>query len=117
MRPMKFFKVRKPKDPAEQFTGRVITAYPTAKDAWARTNGQRLIVEHIAGNLTHQTMFQINGSHLVSMLDAYCELNREPLPNREFHESFLSTVAEAVVQEKPRSAIERMPDYGKVKEI
>jgi hypothetical protein len=95
----KWFRVPKPKDPAEQFKDFTLTAYPTAKDAIARTNGARLKVEHIAGNLTHQTMFQINGSHLVSMLDAYCELNDEPLPNRELHEGFLSTVATEVVRE------------------
>lgn len=98
---MKWFKVPKPKDPAEQFKGHPLTCYPTAKDVKNRTNGVRVEVEHIAGNLTHQTMFQINGKYLVSMLDAYCELNREPLPNQEFHEEFLSTVAEHIQREKP----------------
>jgi hypothetical protein len=107
---MKWFKIKKPKDPAEQFTGKSITCYPTAKDATKRTNGARLVVEHIAGNLTHQTMFQVNGSHLVSMLDAFCELNREPLPNQQMHEDFLSTVAEHVTREgsKP-SLIDKRP--------
>ncbi len=97
---MKWFKLRKPQDPAKQFVGRTLTAYPTATDARYRTNGERLVVEHIAGNLRHQTMFQINHSHLVSMLDAYCELNREPLPSDELHRDFLSTVSEAVVPER-----------------
>lgn len=113
---MKWFNIKKPKDPSEQFVGRVITAYPTAEDARIRTNGVPLVVVHIAGNLTHQTMFQINGSHLVSMLDAYCELNREPLPNQELHEGFLSTVAEHVEAPKPEkpkpSLIDRGPAHG-----
>lgn len=96
MTSMKWFKLKKPQDPADQFKGMTLMAYPTAQDARLRTNGEQLKVEHIAGNLRHQTMFQINGSHLVSMYDAYCELNGEPLPNQEFHEAFLSTVAEHV---------------------
>lgn len=95
-----WFKIPKPEDPAKQFVGRFITAYPTAKDAWRRSNGKRVEVEHIRGNMTHQTMFEINGFHLVSMLDAYCELNGQPLPNMEMHEGFLSTVATHVTQEK-----------------
>lgn len=109
---MKWFKVKKPKEPSEQFVGKVLTAYPTAKDAKHRTNAERMVVTHIAGNLTHQTMFQVNGSHLVSMLDAYCELNREPLPNQEMHEAFLSTVAESVVRESKTSLIDRSPAHG-----
>jgi hypothetical protein len=97
---MKFFKLKKPKDLDQQFKGLTVTAYPTAKDATQRTNGERLKIDHIAGNLTHQTMFQINGSHLVSMLDAFCELNAEELPDQETHEAFLSTVAESVVRDK-----------------
>lgn len=97
---VQWFKLKKPKDPTEQFVGRTITAYPTAKDVHERTNGERLKVEHIAGNLTHQTMFQINGSHLVSMLDAYCEINKEPLPNQELHAGFLSTVVESVHRDR-----------------
>lgn len=108
---MKWFKLRKPKDPSEQFKGKQITAYPTYKDAYNRTNGERLTVEHIAGNLTHQTMFQINGSHLVSMLDAYCELNREPLPGLEMHQDFLSTVVESVVPDRKPSMIDRGPAH------
>lgn len=104
---MQWFKIKKPKDPAAQFKGRKITAYPTAQDAWKRTNGVRLEVEHIAGNLTHQAMFQINGSHLVSMLDAYSELNGEPLPNMDMHEGFLSTVSVKV--EREPSLIDRRP--------
>lgn len=104
---MKWFKIKKPKDPAEQFKGKRLTCYRTAQDATKRTNPETLTVEHIAGNLTHQTMFQVNGSHLVSMLDAYCELNREPLPNQQMHEEFLSTVAEHVTRAEPRSLIER----------
>lgn len=98
---MKWFRIKKPEDPAKQFKGKTITCYQTAKDAHDRTNPERLTVEHIAGNLTHQAMFQINGSHLVSMLDAYCELNGEPLPNREMHEGFLSTVSVQVQREEP----------------
>jgi hypothetical protein len=97
--PMKWFKIPKPVDPAKQFIGRFIIAYPTSKDAWRRSNGVKLEIETIRGNLTHQTMFEINGSHLVSMLDAYCTLNGEPLPNQEMHEGFLSTVAEQVTRE------------------
>ena len=112
---MKWFKLRKPKDPSEQFIGETITAYPTAQDAWARTNGDRLKVEHIAGNLTHQTMFQVNGSHLVSMLDAYCEINGEALPNLELHQDFLATVAEHVQKDaepkKTLSLIDRSPTH------
>lgn len=104
---MKWFKLKKPKSPQEQFGGRTITCYPTAKDVHQRTNAERLEVEHIAGNLTHQTMFQINGSHLVSMLDAYCELNREPLPDPETHAGFLSTVSEHI--ERAPSLIDRKP--------
>jgi hypothetical protein len=103
---IRWHKIPKAQDPAKQFVGRTITAYPTAKDAWFRSNGARLEVEHIAGNLTHQTMFQINGSHLVSMLDAYCELNGNPLPNMEMHEGFLSTVATQVRQEISPQAID-----------
>lgn len=110
---MQFFKVRKPKDPMEQFKGKTLTVYPTGDDALKRTNGTRLKVEHIAGNLTHQAMFQVNGSHLVSMLDAYCELNREPLPSQELHEDFLSTTCESVVKDKPKpTLIERVPIHG-----
>lgn len=107
---MRWFKVKKPEDPAKLFVGRFITAYPTAHDVVRRTNADRLLVTHIAGNLTHQTMFQINGSHLVSMLDAYHELHNEPLPNQEMHESFLSTVATHVQRAGEKSAI----DYQKV---
>jgi hypothetical protein len=107
---MKWFKIRKPKSLEEQFLGEVLTCYPTARDVHHRTNPVRLKVEHIAGNLTHQTMFQINGSHLVSMLDAYCELNDEPLPNMKMHDEFLSTVATHVEVEKPKpSLIDRKP--------
>lgn len=104
---LKWFKIRKPKNLHEQFVGKTLTAYPTAQDAKKRSNGVRLEVEHIAGNFTHQTMFQINGSHLVSMLDAYCELNREPLPNQEMHEGFLSTVATSVERVGKTSLIDR----------
>lgn len=107
---MKWFKIKKPKDPGEQFGGRIMTCYPTAKDAHDRTNADRLEVKHICGNLTHQTMFQVNGTHLVSMLDAYCELNREVLPDQETHEAFLSTVAEHVTPAK--SLIDRRPSNG-----
>lgn len=117
---MKWFKLKKPKSLDQQFKGRTMTAYATSGDAKARTNPERLLVEHICGNLTHQTMFQINGSHLVSMLDAYCELNREPLPDQETHEAFLSTVAEHIQAPglKPGEAttgkclIDRKPSHG-----
>ena len=110
MNPMKWFKFKKPRSLEHEFKGARITCYPTAKDAWARTNGVKLLVEHIAGNLTHQTMFQINGSHLVSMLDAYSEINGEELPNREMHEGFLSTVATHITPEKDApSLIDRTP--------
>ncbi len=99
MNPMKWFKIPKPVDPAKQFIGRFIIAYPTAADCWRRTNGVKLEIKSISGNLTHQTMFEINGSHLVSMLDAYCTINGEHLPNQELHEGFLSTVAEQVTRE------------------
>lgn len=102
---MKWMKIKKPKDPADEFKGKFITCYFTAEDAKKRTNGERLKVEHIAGNLTHQTMFQINGSHLVSMLDAYCELNKEPLPNQQMHEDFLSTTAEHVTRAEPKLSL------------
>lgn len=115
---MKWFKIRKPKEPSEQFIGRTMTAYPTAKDATERTNSERLTVEHIAGNLTHQTMFQVNGSHLVSMLDAYCELNKEPLPDQQTHEDFLSTVAETVMHESQiPSAIDNVKPIRELKEV
>lgn len=110
---MEWFKLRKPKDPADQFKGKTITAYLTAEDAKNRAHGHRVKVEHIAGNLRHQAMFQINGMHLVSMLDAYCELNKEPLPSQQMHEDFLSTECEAVVKDKPKlSLIERGPTHG-----
>ena len=96
---IQWFKLKRPKDPSEQFKGKTITAYPTALDATERTNGVKISVGHIAGNMRHQTMFQVNGTHLVSMLDAYCELNKEPLPNEEIHRGFLSTVAESVAPE------------------
>lgn len=108
--PMKWFRIKKPKDPQKQFGGSYLTAYPTSADAMKRTNGERLRVEHIQGNLTHQAMFQINHTHLVSMLDAYSELNGEPLPNREMHEGFLSTVATQVMPERQEpSLIDRKP--------
>ena len=66
-------------------------------------------------NLTHQTMFQVNGSHLVSMLDAYCEINGEALPNLELHQDFLATVAEHVQKDaepkKTLSLIDRSPTH------
>lgn len=96
---MKWFKL-KPQDPAAQFIGKKMTCYPTYEDAKNRTNAETLLVEHICGNLTHQTCFQINGSHLVSMLDAYCELNKEPKPTQEMHEDFLSTKAEVIQEDK-----------------
>ena len=106
---MRCLKVRKPKDLNETFLGTHITAYPTADDVRNRTNGQKLFVSSIKGNLTHQTMFEINGSHLVSMLDAYSEINKEPVPNLDLHRDFLSTVAEHVVETRPTSLIERGP--------
>lgn len=96
---IKWFKIPKPVDPAKQFIGRTIIAYPTAQDAWRRSNGVKLEIEVIRGNMRHQTMFEINGTHLVSMLDAYCTLNGEHLPNQEMHESFLSTTAEQITKE------------------
>jgi hypothetical protein len=100
-----WFRFRKPKDPAGDFKGKRLKVYPTAEDATRRTNGQRVDVEHIAGNLRHQTMFQVNGKYLVSMLDAYCELNNEPLPPREMHEAFLSTVATKVEVDRPKPTL------------
>lgn len=94
-RPMAWFKIPKP-DPAKEFIGRVIVAYPTAEDAKRRTNGVKLEIEHIRGNMRHQAMFEINGTHLVSMLDAYHTINGEQLPNQEMHEAFLSTIAEQI---------------------
>lgn len=91
------FKVPKPRlSWHEQFSGKKLTCFPTYQDAKNRTNGEKLKVEHIAGNLTHQTMFQINGSHLVSMIDAYCEIEKTPLCDQKTHEEFLSTTAEHV---------------------
>lgn len=109
---MKWFRVKRPKDPGELFLGRTLTAYPTIEDTRKRTNGVRLKVEHIAGNLTHQTCFQINGSHLVSMLDAFSELNKEPLPNQDLHEGFMSMVSERVVREENPMEVE-----GKVTDV
>jgi hypothetical protein len=109
---MKFFKLKKPKDPIEQFKGKLMTAYPTAQDATKRTNGEKLKVEHIAGNLTHQTMFQINGTHLVSMLDAFCELNKEQLPDQQTHEDFLSTVVESVVHQSVLNEAQKKQSCG-----
>ncbi len=109
MNPMNWFKIKKP-EPLQEFHGLTLTAYPTAKDVYHRSNGEKMKVEHIAGNLTHQTMFQINGSHLVSMYDAYATLNREPFPTLREHQDFLSTVATKVEQCKPeRSLIDRSP--------
>ncbi len=108
---MKWFKIRKPKDLGEQFVGRHLLVYPTSDDVRNRTNGKRVFVSDIRGNLTHQTMFEVNGEFLVSMLDAYSELNREELPNLQMHQDFLSTVAEHVVESRPRSLIDRSP-YG-----
>lgn len=96
---MKWFKIPKPVDPAKQFIGRSIVAYPTADDAKRRSNGEKLEIIEIRGNMRHQTMFEINGTHLVSMLDAYCTLNGEHLPNQEMHEAFLSTVAEQITRD------------------
>lgn len=106
---IKWFKLRKPKDLREQFVGERLTVYPTSKDAWQRTNGAKVLVDDIRGNMTHQTMFEVNGTYLVSMLDAYSEINREPLPNREMHEGFLSTVATQVMEERKASLIDRIP--------
>jgi hypothetical protein len=106
---LKWFKVPKPEDPAKQFVGRTLLCYPTAQDARNRTNGERLNVEWICGNLRHPTMFQVNGSHLVSMLDAYCELNGNPLPNMETHQDFLSTVVEHIQKDQPKSLIDAKP--------
>lgn len=106
---IQWFKLRKPKDLREQFVGDRLTVYPTAKDAWQRTNGVKVIVDDIRGNMTHQTMFEVNGAYLVSMLDAYSEINREPLPNREMHEGFLSTVATNVMETRKPSLIEKVP--------
>ena len=101
-RPAEFFRLKK-RDLRSDFKGRWLTCYPTAEDARRRTNGERLRVEHIIGNMRHVTMFQVNGSHLVSMLDAYSEAGGEPLPDRETHEAFLSTVMTHIQPEgKPR---------------
>jgi hypothetical protein len=108
---MKWFKLKKPKSIEQDFTGKWLTVYPTIQDVKERSNGVRIQVEHIAGNLTHQTCFQINGAYLVSMLDAYSELNREPLPTQQMHEDFLSTVVEHVEREgKKLSLIDRNPN-------
>lgn len=106
---MKWFKIRKPKDLNGQFVGHFIKAYKTAQDAWDRTNGEAIEVESIRGNMTHQTMFEVNGTHLVSMLDAYSEINGEPIPNKELHEGFLSTVATQVMEARPTSFIDAKP--------
>ena len=105
---IEFFRLKKP-DTNREFLGHTITAYKTSQDAKARTNPERIHVKHIVGNLTHVTMFQINGSHLVSMLDAYSELNRQPLVDMETHEEFLSTVLEKI---HPEGA----PTDGQVKQ-
>jgi hypothetical protein len=107
MNPIKWFKVPKPEDPAKQFIGHFIIAYPTAQDVWRRSNGVKLEIESIRGNMRHPTMFEINGSHLVSMLDAYCTLNGEQLPNQELHEGFLSTAVDHI--QKEGSLIEATP--------
>lgn len=108
---MSFFKVKKPKSPQEQFGGRTITAYRTWADARARTNPDRIRVDHICGNLTHQTAFQINGSHLVSMLDAFCELEREELPPKDVHEAFCDTVAEGVEVAKKKTEEDEIREF------
>ncbi len=95
-----FYRVNKPKSPQDEFFNMVLTCYSTAADAKSRNNPERIKVEHIAGNMTHQTMFQINGSYLVSMLDAYSELNNEELPDTETHEAFCNTVAEKIEKYK-----------------
>lgn len=113
---MKWFRVKKPKDLMSQFSGMTITAYPTAEDALLRSKGELITIEHIAGNFRHQTMFQINHSHLVSMLDAYSELNGDPLPPYDLHQDFLSTTCEHIEKEqkeKPKlSLIDRNPTHG-----
>jgi hypothetical protein len=105
---IEFFRLKKP-DTNREFLGHTITAYKTADDARHRTNPERLHVEHIVGNLTHVTMFQINGSHLVSMLDAYSEINRLPQVDQRTHEEFLSTVMEDIHPEgaTPRGKIQQ----------
>ena len=97
---MKWFKVPKPEDPSKQFVGRFVLCYPTSQDARDRTNGERLEVQWICGNMRNPTMFQINGTHLVSMLDAFCELNGAALPNLQTHKEFLSTTMEHIEREK-----------------
>jgi hypothetical protein len=103
---MRWFKVRKPRSPAADFGGKKLLCYSTYEKAVERQGGEKLLVEHICGNLTHPTMFQINGSHLVSMLDAYCVLNKEPLPDLETHKAFLSTVCERIEPDKKTEADE-----------
>lgn len=93
---MNWLKVKKPKDIHQQFAGRTMTVYPSWEDARARTNPVRARVEHICGNFTHQTAFQINGRYLVSMLDAFAELNREELPDQDTHLAFCDTVSTRV---------------------
>lgn len=109
---MQWFKVRKPKDLRQEFIGKHLTVYPTAQDVWKRANGRDVCVTEIRGNMTHVTMFEINSEYLVSMLDAYSQLNREPLPNLTMHEDFLSTVAEHVVETKKASLIDKEPPRG-----
>jgi hypothetical protein len=104
-KPMQWFKIPKPEDPAKQFVGRTLIAYPTAHDAKYRINGEKVEIQTIRGNMRHPTMFEINGFYLVSMLDAYCTLNGQPLFNQETHEDFLSTVVESIIPDHPAKTL------------
>lgn len=108
----RWFKVRKPEDPNKLFFAKDITVYPTSDDVRNRTNPKRVNVVHIRGNMKNPTMFEVNGEYLVSMLDAYSELNKEELPNLQMHQDFLSTVMEHAAEYKgsdvsPKSLIDR----------
>lgn len=93
---MNWFKTKKPKDPQKEFGDRLLTVYPTWADARARTNPKRLKVVHICGNLAHPSAFQVNGDFLVSMLDAYSEINKAAKPDKETHEAFCDITLEKI---------------------
>lgn len=46
---------------------------------------QPVTIEHVLGNIAHETHFEINGEHLVTMLNFYLQMmeNRIPTPQEE----------------------------------
>lgn len=111
MNAMKWFRVKKPKSIEAQFVGKLMGCYSTFQDAHDRKNGQLIRVEHICGNLQHPAMFQINGAYFISMLDAYCLLNKERLPPLDEHQAFVSIICEKV-ERAPKSVEDEIHEFS-----